>query len=70
MAATDLILSEVISTLGRVSLVRARESWACATASFYSELLDTDRISEAILSSQRTDQIRVLIRLHLPRLSP
>lgn len=54
IAATDAILSEVISTMNRVSLVRTRDPWACATASFYSELLDTDLAERFSRASART----------------
>ncbi|KAJ2985996.1 hypothetical protein NUW58_g5244 [Xylaria curta] len=55
IAATDPILSEVIGTVDRVSLVRTEKSWACATASFYSELLDTDLVERFSRASARTN---------------
>lgn len=50
IATTDEILKETIGTMNPVSLVHTQGPWACATASFYSEHLDTelvDRFSRA-----------------------
>ncbi|KAI0163841.1 hypothetical protein GGR57DRAFT_497931 [Xylariaceae sp. FL1272] len=44
IATTDSILEQVIGTISRVSLVRVQRPWACATASFRTELLDTELV--------------------------